>query len=67
MSRTSVRVSQFFSDPRCENEPYALPDAEVFQLTAQEVAEQDQDLLWEYLHKHEFRPLAAVGVAQAAE
>ena len=33
----------------------ALPDLEIFQLTAQEVAERDEDLVWEYTHKHEYR------------
>jgi hypothetical protein len=42
---------QAYSDPKRENEPYALPDIEVFELTAHEAAEQDEDLIWEYLER----------------
>lgn len=45
---------QAYSDPSRESDPHALPDAEVFQLTAQEIAEQDSDLIHEYLKRHEF-------------
>jgi hypothetical protein len=37
------------------SDPSALPDVEVFQLTAAEVAELDEDTLFEYSRKHEFR------------
>jgi hypothetical protein len=46
---------QAYSNPKRESDPYALPDIEVFELTAAEVAAQDEDLVWEYSHKHEFR------------
>lgn len=48
-------MSQHYSDPEREYDPYALPDIEVFQLTAHEVAERDDDLVHEYLKRHEFR------------
>lgn len=46
---------QAYSNPNRQGYPHALPDIEVFQLTAAEVVEMDEDLMWEYLHKHEFR------------
>ncbi len=48
-------MSQAYSDPSRENDPHALPDIKVFQLTAREVAEQDEDLVYEYMKRHEFR------------
>lgn len=45
----------FHTDESREDETYALPDAEVFQLTAREVAEMDEDLVHEYMRRHEFR------------
>ena len=50
---------QAYSDPSRENDPYALPDVEVFELTAAEVAERDEDLIYEYMQRPEFR-LAAM-------
>jgi hypothetical protein len=46
---------QAYSNPKRESDPHALPDVEVFELTAAEAAAQDEDLVWEYSHKHEFR------------
>lgn len=48
-------MSQHYSNPDREQEPTALPDIEVFQLTATEVAAMDDDLIYEYLKKPEFR------------
>lgn len=48
-------MGQEYSNPERESEPTALPDIEVFQLTAHEAAAQDEDLVWEYSKKHEFR------------
>lgn len=48
-------MGQEYSNPERATDKYALPDIEVFQLTAREVAEMDEDLVWEYMHKHEFR------------
>ena len=48
-------MTQFYSDPSREADPYALPDCEVFQLTAREVAEQMEDEIYEYSRRHEFR------------
>jgi hypothetical protein len=44
-----------YSDTEREDDEYALPDIEVFQLTASEVAEIDEDLVNEYRKRHEFR------------
>jgi hypothetical protein len=38
---------QAYSNPKRESDPYALPDIEVFQLTAEEAVQQDEDLMWE--------------------
>lgn len=48
-------MSQFYTDPSRAADPYALPDAEVFQLTAEEVAAMDEDLVYEYMRRREFR------------
>ena len=52
-------MSQHYSDPSRESDPHALPDMEVFELTAREVAERDEDMIYEYMRRHEFR-LAAM-------
>ena len=46
---------QVYSDPSRESDAYALPDVEVFQLTAEEIAEQDEDSIHEFMRRHEFR------------
>jgi len=38
---------QAYSNPERENDPYALPDVEVFELTAYEAVQHDEDLMWE--------------------
>jgi len=38
---------QAYSDPERESDPYALPDIETFQLTAEEAVQLDEDLMWE--------------------
>lgn len=48
-------VVQFYIDPDRESDPHALPDAEVFQLTAREAAELDEDMVSEYQGRPEFR------------
>ena len=48
-------MSQHYSNPARESDPHALPDVEVFELTAQECAEREEDLIWEYMKRHEFR------------
>jgi hypothetical protein len=50
---------QAYSNPEREDVATALPDIEVFELTAREVAEMDDDMIYEYMKRHEFR-LAAV-------
>lgn len=46
---------QAYSNPDREDDPHALPDVEIFQLTATEAAEQDEELIWEYMKRPEFR------------
>ena len=46
---------QAYSNPSRASDPHALPDMEVFELTAREVAEQDEDMVYEYMDRHEFR------------
>ena len=48
-------MAQHYSNPALESEPMALPDLETFQLTAHEVAERDEELVYEYLKRHGFR------------
>ena len=47
-------MTQHYSNPDRASDPYALPDLEIFQLTAEEVAERDEDLIYEYMKRHEF-------------
>lgn len=46
---------QAYSNPDDEKDPWKLPDVEIFQLTAQEVAERDEDMVHEYMRRREFR------------
>jgi hypothetical protein len=46
---------QAYSDNSRESDPHALPDLEIFQLTAREVAEQDEDLIYDYMKQRRFR------------
>jgi hypothetical protein len=48
-------MTQFYSTPARAADPHALPDCEVFQLTAEEVAELDEDTIAEYMREDEFR------------
>ena len=48
-------MSRHYSDPERESDPHALPDLEVFELTAREVAERDEDMIYEYMKRREFR------------
>jgi hypothetical protein len=48
-------MGQEYSDPKRASDPHALPDIEVFQLSAREVAERDEDLIREWMKKHEYR------------
>jgi hypothetical protein len=38
---------QGYSNPERESDPYALPDVEVFELTAEEAVQQDEELMWQ--------------------
>lgn len=61
MARAMVRLmgvgemSQAYSNPDRESDEHALPDLEIFQLTAREVAEQDEDLIYEYMKRPGYR------------
>jgi len=46
---------QTYSDATRETVETALPDIELFELTASEVAAMDDDLVWEYMKRPEFR------------
>jgi hypothetical protein len=59
-------MSQHYSNPRRENDPHALPDIEVFELTAAEVAAMDDDMVHDYMKRHEFRLAAMNSKAQNA-
>lgn len=48
-------MAQHYSNPKRENDKWSLPDVETFQLTAAEVAERDEDMIREYMKRHEFR------------
>ena len=48
-------MSQEYSNHERESDPYALPDVEVFQLTARETAELDDEMVYEYMRRNEFR------------
>lgn len=44
-----------YSDESRASDTWALPDVEIFQLSAWEAAERDEDLIYEYMKRHEFR------------
>jgi hypothetical protein len=46
---------QAYSDETRAQDPYSLPDIEVFQMTAREVAEQDEERIYEYMKRPKFR------------
>lgn len=46
---------RIYSDPSRENDKWSLSDVEIFELTAKEVAEQDEDRIYEYMKRREFR------------
>jgi hypothetical protein len=46
---------QAYSNEKRSNDKYALPDLEVFELTAEEVAGMDEELIHQYTKRHEFR------------
>ena len=50
-----------YSDESREAEPHAIPNIEVFQLTAAEAAELMEEEIWEFSHRHEFRLAAMNG------
>lgn len=38
---------QAYSDVTRESDPHSLPDIEVFEMTAEEAVQQDEDLMWD--------------------
>ena len=52
-------MPQAYSDPSRESDTWSLPDLEIFQLTAREVAERDEDTIHEYMKDSRFK-LAAM-------
>jgi hypothetical protein len=48
---------QAYSNSERESDPHALPDIEVFELTAAETVEQDEDLMWQAMKQF---PLATM-------
>ncbi len=48
-------MSQHYSDESRADDKWSLPDVEVFEMTAREIAERDEDLIYEYMKRHEFR------------
>lgn len=46
-----------YSNPERERDTYALPDVEIFQMTAEEIAEMDDDMVRDYLKRF---PLATM-------
>ena len=48
---------QAYSNPKRQNDPHALPDLELFQLTAEESVEYDEDTMYEALKRF---PLASM-------
>jgi hypothetical protein len=48
-------MAQAYSNPDRESDPHALPDIEVFQLTAREAAELDEEMVYQYMKRPEFR------------
>ena len=48
-------MSWHYSNPDRENDKWSLPDLEVFELTALEAAAQNEDMIYEYTKRHEFR------------
>mgnify|MGYP003678890411 CR=1 FL=1 len=53
--RELENMPQSYIDPTRAYDPHALPDLEVFQLTAIEAAEMEDDLIDEYQRRHEYR------------
>ena len=48
-------MPQAYSNPDREDDAYALPDIEIFQMTAIEIAEYREENVWEFSKRHEFR------------
>lgn len=59
-------MTQHYSDPSREADPHALPDIEVFELTAHEVAALDEDAVYEFGKIPRFRLHAMNSIVREA-
>jgi hypothetical protein len=57
---------QAYSNPEREHDTWALPDLEIFELTAREIAERDEDMIHEFMKRPEYRLAAFNGRARDA-
>lgn len=48
-------MSQHYSDESRANDKWLLPDVEIFQMTAREMAERDDDLIYDYMKRPAFK------------
>ena len=55
---------QFYTDPARESDTYAMPDARVYELTALEVAEMDDDVIRAYMRRPAYRLASMSGRAR---
>lgn len=55
-----------YSNPADENDTYKIPDVQVFQLTAEEAALLDENMVYEYSKRHEFELASMNGRARQA-
>jgi hypothetical protein len=58
---------QVYSNPKRESDPHALPDVEVFYMTAEEHVTQDEDLMWEATKKFPFATMSSRDREKAIE
>jgi hypothetical protein len=56
-----------YSNPERESDEHTLPDIEVFELTAEEVVEQDEDLRWQASKKFPLMHMNSRDRAKAIE
>jgi hypothetical protein len=59
-------MTYHYSNPEREGDDFALPDIEVFQLTAHEVAAMDEDAVFEFMQRPEYRLAGFNGPAREA-
>ena len=59
-------MTQEYSNPARAEDEHALPDIEVFEMNAHEATAQDEDLVYKYMKRHEFRLAAMNGRVREA-